>query len=417
MTQTRLWWMEVTRGVIAITFGLLFIFIDVRFFIYVLGIYLIFDGTLDVYKVATGKRASKRKVLSPLGSASSIVLGLISLVYHVLTIFLLLIIIAVRIIISSVRAMIEAWRSRSPYAGVIWLYGGLLGLSGLILCLFPVQTLFFTRIFLRNFIIVYALCDGCYLLVRGLLLRFAPTVYTRSTSQAPESLLKVPDDLPPTTRRAMVFIRRMGATGLGHIAWAFEWYNGWFNAGSVENATNKPYARPEEMGFWAMHTLDPIATMQKRSSTYNEYKLFYVSQPRPKEAWRTVVWESRQPYVVLRHNCNDVAYDVLRAYGTTELLDPAQEHVPNDWYDALPGRSYTIAEHPVIPVQLHKMSQRELATREILLTIPPRIKGSPPPWRVRGWRAWEELTLGWDKMLKDVRTLFISMGKRVTKRL
>ena len=409
--------MEVTRGVITITFGLLFIFIDVRFFIYVLGIYLIFDGTLDVYKVATGKRASKRKVLSPLGSASSIVLGLISLVYHVLTIFLLLIIIAVRIIISSVRAMIEAWRSRSPYAGVIWLYGGLLGLSGLILCLFPVQTLFFTRIFLRNFIIVYALCDGCYLLVRGLLLRFAPAVYTRSTSQAPESLLKVPDDLPPTTRRAMVFIRRMGATGLGHIAWAFEWYNGWFNAGSVENATNKPYARPEEMGFWAMHTLDPIATMQKRSSTYNEYKLFYVSQPRPKEAWRTVVWESRQPYVVLRHNCNDVAYDVLRAYGTTELLDPAQEHVPNDWYDALPGRSYTIAEHPVIPVQLHKMSQRELATREILLTIPPRIKGSPPPWRVRGWRAWEELTLGWDKMLKDVRTLFISMGKRVTKRL
>jgi len=407
----------VTRGVITITFGLLFIFIDVRFFIYVLGIYLIFDGTLDVYKVATGKRASKRKVLSPLGSASSIVLGLISLVYHVLTIFLLLIIIAVRIIISSVRAMIEAWRSRSPYAGVIWLYGGLLGLSGLILCLFPVQTLFFTRIFLRNFIIVYALCDGCYLLVRGLLLRFAPAVYTRSTSQAPESLLKVPDDLPPTTRRAMVFIRRMGATGLGHIAWAFEWYNGWFNAGSVENATNKPYARPEEMGFWAMHTLDPIATMQKRSSTYNEYKLFYVSQPRPKEAWRTVVWESRQPYVVLRHNCNDVAYDVLRAYGTTELLDPAQEHVPNDWYDALPGRSYTIAEHPVIPVQLHKMSQRELATREILLTIPPRIKGSPPPWRVRGWRAWEELTLGWDKMLKDVRTLFISMGKRVTKRL
>ena len=406
-----------TRGVITITFGLLFIFIDVRFFIYVLGIYLIFDGTLDVYKVATGKRASKRKVLSPLGSASSIVLGLISLVYHVLTIFLLLIIIAVRITISSVRAMIEAWRSRSPYAGVIWLYGGLLGLSGLILCLFPVQTLFFTRIFLRNFIIVYALCDGCYLLVRGLLLRFAPAVYTRSTSQAPESLLKVPDDLPPTTRRAMVFIRRMGATGLGHIAWAFEWYNGWFNAGSVENATNKPYARPEEMGFWAMHTLDPIATMQKRSSTYNEYKLFYVSQPRPKEAWRTVVWESRQPYVVLRHNCNDVAYDVLRAYGTTELLDPAQEHVPNDWYDALPGRSYTIAEHPVIPVQLHKMSQRELASREILLTIPPRIKGSPPPWRVRGWRAWEELTLGWDKMLKDVRTLFISMGKRVTKRL
>ena len=82
-TQTRLWWMEVIRGVLSITFGLLFIFIDVRFFIYALGIYLIFDGNLDIYKVATGKRAPKRKVLSSLGSALSIVLGLISLVYHV----------------------------------------------------------------------------------------------------------------------------------------------------------------------------------------------------------------------------------------------------------------------------------------------------------------------------------------------
>jgi hypothetical protein len=63
-TQARLWWMEVIRGVLTITFGLLFIFIDVRFFIYALGIYLIFDGTSDIYKVATGKRASKRKVLS-----------------------------------------------------------------------------------------------------------------------------------------------------------------------------------------------------------------------------------------------------------------------------------------------------------------------------------------------------------------
>jgi hypothetical protein len=35
---------------------------------------------------------------------------------------------------------------------------------------------------------------------------------------------------------------------------------------------------------------------------------------------------------------------------------------------------------------------------------------------MRGWRAWEELILAWDKMLKDVGTLFISMGKRVTKR-
>ena len=414
-TGTRLWWMEVLRGVITISFSLLFLFeyIHVSIFIYALGFYLIIDGSLDLYKVATGKRATTHPIRSYLGGALSILVGLISLVSYGLTIIILSLIIAVRIMIRGVRVIIEARQSRNQYVGLSWIYGGLLGLFGLILFILPV----FTLLFMIFFIIIYALCDGLYLLGRGLLLRFMPAVLSRSSSQAPEHLLETPDDLPPTTRRAVVFVRRPGATGLGHIGWAFEWHNGWFNAGSVENEKRKPFAKPEEMGFWAVHTLDPIVAMQKQSNTYDEYKLFYVTQPRPKEAWRTVIWESRQSYSVMRHNCNDVVYDVLRAYGATELPDPGQEHVPNDWYDALAGRSYRIAQNPVIPVHLHRMSQGELATREILLTIPLHIKGTPPRWRGRGWRAWEELTLTWDKMLKDMRTLFISMGKGVTKRL
>ncbi len=121
-TQTRLWWMEVIRGVISIAFGFLFIFIDVRFFIYALGIYLIFDGALDMYKIATGKRTLNRKMLSSLGGILSILLGLLSLVYHVLAIILLLVILVARIIISAVRAIIDSLRSVSPYTGVIWLY-------------------------------------------------------------------------------------------------------------------------------------------------------------------------------------------------------------------------------------------------------------------------------------------------------
>jgi uncharacterized membrane protein HdeD (DUF308 family) len=415
-TQTRLWWMEVLRGIVAISFGLLFIFVDVRFFIYALGIYLILDGSLDMYNVAKGKRANKRRTLSFLRSALSILLGLICFVFHILAILFLLFIIVVRIIIRGVRVIIEARRSRSPYAGLIWLYGGLLGLYVLALIIFPSETFSFKLLLLFIFISVYAIGDGLYLVGRGLLLHFAPTVFTRSTSQVRENQPEFLDNIPLTTRRAVVFVRRLGANGLGHIAWAFEWYNGWFNTGSVENKTNKPYVKPEEMGFWAAHTLDPIATMHHQNSTYDEYKLFYISQPRPKEAWKTAIWESRQPYYALRHNCNDVAYDILRAYGVTELLDPAQEHVPNDWYDALPGPSYKIAEYPVIPVNLRKMSQRELAISEILLTIPSHIKGTPPLWRQRGWRAMQELTLTWDKMLKDMRTLFVSIGHRLTKR-
>jgi hypothetical protein len=77
----------------------------------------------------------------------------------------------------------------------------------------------------------------------------------------------------------------------------------------------------------------------------------------------------------------------------TELLDPAQEYIPNDWYDALPGRSYPIEECRVIPVHLHQMSRLELTSRDIELTISPHIKGTAPPWRMKGWRAGEELTL------------------------
>ena len=415
-TQTRLWWMEVLRGIVAISFGLLFIFVDVRFFIYALGIYLIGDGSLDMYNVAKGKRAAKRRALSYLRSGLSILLGLICFVFHILAILFILFIIVVRIIIRGVRVIIEARRSRSPYAGLIWLYGGLLGLYVLALIILPSETLSFKLLLLFIFISVYTIGDGLYLVGRGLLLHFAPTVFTRSTSQVRENQPEFFDNLPLTTRRAVVFVRRLGATGLGHIAWAFEWNNGWFNTGSVENKKNMPFVIPEEMGFWAAHTLDPIATMHNQNSLYDEYKLFFVTQPRPKEAWKTAIWESRQPYYALRHNCNDVAYDILRAYGAIELLDPAQEHVPNDWYDALPGPSYKIAEHPVIPVHLRKMSQRELATREILLTIPSRVKGTPPPWRQRGWRAMQELTLTWDKMLKDMRTLYSSMGHRLTRR-
>jgi len=308
--------------------------------------------------------------------------------------------------------IVDARHSRRKYEGLTWLFGILLILFGLAI-FFGENTRQFTFILFILFIVLYACCDGIYLVIRGLLLRFAPSFVIAKKFAIPEGIPDVPADLPSTTRRAIVFVRHPGANGLGHIGWAFEWNNGWFNAGSVENQAGKPFVKPEDMGFWSVHTLDPIGAMQKQVITYDEYKVFYVTEPRPKDAWKTVIWESRHPYSVLRHNCNDVAYDILRAYGVTELLDPVEGLVPNDWYDAQPGPSYIILETPAIPIHLHLMSKRELIRREILLTIPPNVQGTPPPWRVNGWRAWYELNYTLDKMINDVRTLFVSMGKFV----
>ncbi len=407
--------METSRGVITITFAILFLFVrgfSVRLLIYLLGFYLIIDGSIDIYKIATRKRISNHKVIHYLGSTISIVVGLISFVLPTLTIFLLILMLAIRIFIRGIRVFNDARRIHGKSAGLTWLYGVLLVLCSLALLIRPT----FTFLFLVYFIIVYALCDGAYLLSRGLLLRFAPYVFTARYKPGLEKLLDLPGDLPATTRRALVFVRRTGASGLGHISWAFEWPNGWFNAGSVEDIEGRPFAKPDEMGFWNLHTLDPIGAMQKQQFPYDEYKVYYVQQPLTKDAWKTVVWESREPYSLLRHNCNDVAYDILRAYGVTQLLDPAKEDVPNDWYDALPGTSFSIDKFPVVPVHLHKMSQRELATKEINIAIPAHIVGTPPAWREQGFRAITEITDAWDKMLADVGGLFVSAEKTVVRR-
>jgi uncharacterized membrane protein HdeD (DUF308 family) len=416
--HTRLWWMEVIRGVVNIIFGLVLIThtnFTIRILIYALGIYLIIDGALDIFKIATGKRETQRKITNYLFGIISILLGLISFIYPYATILLIGLVITVRIFIRGIKVIIDARHSRRKYEGLTWLFGILLMLFSLVIFLGE-DTRHLTFGLLILFIVLYALCDGIYLVVRGLLLRFAPSFVIAKKFAIPESIPDLPDDLPPTTRRAIVFVRHPGANGLGHIGWAFEWNNGWFNAGSVENQAGKPFVKPQDMGFWSVHTLDPIGAMQKQILTYDEYKVYYVTEPQPKEAWKTLIWESRQPYSVLRHNCNDVAYDILRAYGVTELLDPVEGLVPNDWYDAQPGLSYIIQETPNIPIHLHLISKRELVRREILLTIPQHVQGTPPPWRVNGWRAWYELNYTLDKMIKDVSTLFVSMGKLVTKR-
>ncbi|HEY6407817.1 MAG TPA: hypothetical protein VIY29_10155, partial [Ktedonobacteraceae bacterium] len=306
----------------------------------------------------------------------------------------------------------DARKMHGKSAGLTWLYGALLVLCGLAVFIFPAETLLFAV----YFITIYAFCDGAYLLTRGLLLRFAPYVLTLHYLPASEKLLDVPANFPATTRRALVFVRRTGASGFGHIAWAFEWHNGWFNAGSVEDIQGRPFAKPEEMDFWNMHTLDPIDAMQKQQFAYDEFKVYYVQRPKPKDAWKTVVWESREPYSLIRHNCNDVAYDVLRAYGAIELIDPAMENVPNDWYDALPGPSFPIEKYPVIPLRLHRMSLRELVTKEVKIIIPAHILGTAPPWREQGFRALTELTDAWEKMLSDVGGLFTSLSKSITRR-
>lgn len=244
----RLWWMEMARGMMTITLGIFFLAarsFAPRLFIYSLGVYLVIDGMLELYGVHKRTHFPGQKALDDVGGVSSLLCGLLCLVLPTLTLLLLTTILAVRIIISGFVQMRTARRARAPHSGFLWMYSGLFVLFGLFLLLFPLLVITFLVVFLG----IYMFAAGSFLLLRGVSLRFTLKHLPASTSQPSLTPPGALGDLPASTRRVLVFVRRTGANGLGHIGWAFEWMNGWFNAGSVENSKGKPFADPAAMDF------------------------------------------------------------------------------------------------------------------------------------------------------------------------
>ncbi len=397
----RIWWMELIEGSIAIVFGLFLLIFPHQTFtliIVLFGLYIVAEATLRLVAIATSRIVVRRVFWDIAVSCANLAVGLLFLVRpKVGTIFFLLLFVG-RIGVQVFAELRTAWRSQSRLAGLYWTYA--LGLLGVIVLLFAGNNV---RTLLYWFIALTALLDGILLLTRGVVLWRAPARIQRVMSRF-QALIQETTPPDPVLRRAIVFVRRTGANGLGHVGWAFEWPNGRFNVGSVENVAGKPFATVAEMGFWASHVADPVPCMRDRDFPYDEYKIFPIEQPQPHAAWRTVIWESRTPYSLIHHNCNDVVYDVLRAYGVANLLDPAEEYVPNDWYDALRGPSFTIADHPTIEQHVFRQNTRVTTFIDRSLNIPVRLTAAMPPWRQSNARVYVEMVAIWRKMLWDLRS-------------
>ena len=58
--------------------------------------------------------------------------------------------------------------------------------------------------------------------------------------------------------------------GIGHAAWAFQYPDGSWNTGSVENQPHTPYTPPDLMGWWSQRAGDPLQPLRERE--YEEYK-------------------------------------------------------------------------------------------------------------------------------------------------
>ncbi|HEY9180534.1 MAG TPA: hypothetical protein VIO32_07425 [Candidatus Baltobacteraceae bacterium] len=135
--------------------------------------------------------------------------------------------------------------------------------------------------------------------------------------------------------RAAVFIRYHSGDGFGHVAWAFETGDGRVDAGSVENHSGHLFTPASKMGFWNGMFDDPVAPM--RAHGYDDLKWIDVPDADPLLAYRTVLWIEHEAYKALHRNCEDDAYDVLRAFGVKDLAPPSFMWFPKSWFRRFRG--------------------------------------------------------------------------------
>ncbi len=183
--------------------------------------------------------------------------------------------------------------------------------------------------------------------------------------------------------RAGAFVRRSGAFGLGHVGWTFEFGNGSYSDGSVENQAGTPVSPPGQTGFWAEMVSDPDAPMKLK--LYDAFKLFEIETGDLDQAQKTVAWIATQPYIVVGRNCMDDTYDVLRSYGVPNLPPPMLEITPNHWFDRLTP----VAQ----PVTQESMQKAGLLPPGVAAPARPAIAAQPqvPRWRAAGTAEWQEL--------------------------
>jgi uncharacterized membrane protein HdeD (DUF308 family) len=402
--ERRMWALDAARGYLSTLFGVFVLSatrgaVLVAFFV-ALGVYLMADGVIDLllsWRALHGRGQERTRWLTGL---VSVVAGIGAIVAHESFLLFLIIAFGLRSIVQGGadiwRSVSSLWRrARQPLsAGEPFLWVGGLGRLALGIAIIAVSPLIFVALLL--YLGIYLIVDGLVAINGAALKRGQRGAgYVSSASAAPASVVvPLADPERPEALRAVAFVRRSGANGLGHTGWAFEWPNGWFNAGSVENPSGAPFAPVEKMGMWTAHTLEPVATMIRQATPYDEFKLLFVDEPRCIEAWRAAVWVSRTPYSVQRRNCADATYDVLRTYGAEALPDTAQKSIPNEWYDAIPGPSYRIADHPALPIRPHRVAGSiERRARDLPLTISPRAPAKAPAWRALGGRAWYEIRM------------------------
>jgi hypothetical protein len=183
---------------------------------------------------------------------------------------------------------------------------------------------------------------------------------------------------------AAVFVRRSGASGLGHVGWAFAIDAATFDDGGVENPLGTPYTPPSEDGFWECQISAEAFAAPFVPLGYDHYKRLTAPHPAPAVALQTVNWISTQPYIVIGQNCEDDVYDVLRAFGVPDLPAPVWDAIPNEWFGALPGPALPVSWDAGARLYGPQVRPKEHGVPRITPRPSMGYPAFPPPWRTPG---------------------------------
>ena len=172
MLLSRNWWAFLFRGIIAVVFGLVAIFMPVAAFlslVFVFGAFALVDGIFTIISAFTSNAKSENWWWLILEGLFGILIGVLTLVQPTAMGGAWLLLIAVWAIVTGVLEIITAIRLRNEITGEFWLIlGGLFSiLFGIFVAMSPVAGAYAV-----GFIIgIYALMFGIVLIMLALRLR------------------------------------------------------------------------------------------------------------------------------------------------------------------------------------------------------------------------------------------------------
>jgi hypothetical protein len=142
-----------------------------------------------------------------------------------------------------------------------------------------------------------------------------------------------------TASRAVVFLRR---GPVGHVGWAFEYPDGSWNVGAVENPHHTWLTPARRMGWWTSRVKEPLAPM--RDHHYDVYKVIRVHNAHAASAEQKTLEVREHPFEIVGANCEDDVYQILTAFGA-QLPSPAhpQNWTPMAWFKHPPGEEAGIS--------------------------------------------------------------------------